>query len=256
MSGEAADTFTELPPMPEGATGVAAEILVRLLSRAVGRVTGRFEIPAALVQFTGDTLLCVATDGRRLALAQAPAVAALPCQFLLPSEALQCIHKLVEGQERACVAASANHLFVAAGSRLLAARKTAGEFPDYQRILPQFDTPPAAIDSAALRSAMTRVFLFTESGARLDPKMRFLLRPGELSISAMSDRMGEGEHTVTCNYSGPEIAVGFNPRYILEFLDVAPKGKLDVWMQDDHTPTEWRPEGDDTYRYIVGPLKV
>jgi DNA polymerase-3 subunit beta len=259
MPGEAADAFGELEPMPEGAIGLPAEILVQLLARvgfAVGKTSGAFQLRAALVRSASDTLVCAATDGSRLALAQAALTAAEPYEFLFPSEAMACVKRLVEGQEHARVAVGAQHLFVAAGARRLSARQLAGRFPDYQRVLPRFDRPPTEIDSSALRSAMTRVLLFTGSGTRVDPKMHFLLRAGELSVSAMSDRAGEGEHTLTCDYSGPEIAVGFNPRYILEFLDVAPKGTLHVWIKDDHTPTEWRPGSDDTYRYIVGPLKV
>ena len=88
------------------------------------------------------------------------------------------------------------------------------------------------------------------------PKMRFTFRTDELSVSAASVHGGEGQDVVACDYSGPEIKVGFNPHYIREFLDVAPKGKLHVWIKDDHTATEWRPQGDDTYRYIAMPLPV
>jgi DNA polymerase-3 subunit beta len=89
MPREAADAFAELPAMPEGAVGVPAETLVRLLSRvsfAVAKIGGRFEVPAALVRFTGNTLVCVATDGRRLAWAQAPLAAGSPLEFLFPGK--------------------------------------------------------------------------------------------------------------------------------------------------------------------------
>jgi DNA polymerase III sliding clamp (beta) subunit (PCNA family) len=98
------------------------------------------------------------------------------------------VKKLIADRKHICVAVDAQHLFVAAGSRLLAARRLAGSFPDYQRILPKFDTPPVEIDSAALRSAIARVLLFTDSSARIDPKMRFTFRGGELSVSAASAR--------------------------------------------------------------------
>ena len=132
MPGQEANDFTELPVMPVSAV-VSAETLVRLLSRvsfavARGESLSRVEVPAALVRFTGDTLVCVATDGRRLALAQAPLVAGSPLEFLFPSEAMNHVKKLIEDRERACVAADAQHLFVAAGSRLLAARQLAGSF--------------------------------------------------------------------------------------------------------------------------------
>ena len=261
LPGEAANTFTELPVMPEHAVDVLAGTLARLLSRVSfaaarsGRLS-RAEIPAVLVQFTADTLTCVATDGRRLAWAQAPVAANLPFDFLLPIEDMSSVKKVIENQECARVAADANHLFVAAGTRLLASCRLAGNFPDYRRIMPKFDMAPVEIDSAALRSAVARVLLFTDSGARLDPKMRFVLRAGELSVSAASAQGGEGEDAVARNYTGPEIALGFNPRYLREFLDAAPAGKLHAWIKDARTATEWRLAGDDTYRYIAVPMPL
>src|SRR5262249_46997422 len=141
MPGEAAmDTFTELPMMPEARVDVPAEMLAENLTRVepmVARVTGRFEVAAALITSTGDQLIFVGTDGRRLALARVP-ITSGPFEFLFPLGAMACVHKLLDGVEQACIAANKEHLFVAAGFRLLAARQIAGKFPDYERVLPNF----------------------------------------------------------------------------------------------------------------------
>jgi hypothetical protein len=50
------------------------------------------------------------------------------------------------------------------------------------------------------------------------------------------------------------MAVTFNARFIGEFLDMVPDGKVRAWL-DSHRATEWRPVGDDTYRYLVMPLR-
>jgi DNA polymerase-3 subunit beta len=257
MPGEPPDTFSDLEAMPGGAIGLPAEILAQMLSRvkfAVAKVAGRFEVPAALLTADGERLFCVGTDGRRLALVEIP-LESPPCRFLFPLGAMECVLKLLEGQERACVAAGSQHLFVAAGARLLAARQLAGTFPDYQRVLPHFDTPPALIDRDALRTALGRVELFTDSGKRLDPKMRFTFRAGELALSAASVQGGEGEDAIGIEYAGPEISMTFNSRLVAEYLDVVPQGALRVWIEKDQARTEWRPEKDDTYRYVLMTLR-
>src|SRR5262249_58882067 len=142
-------------------------------------------------------------DGRRLALARV-SIASAPFEFLFPLGAMACVHKLLDGEEQACIAASKEHLFVAAGFRLLAARQIAGKFPDYERVLPNFDVAPAIIDSKRLRTAMTRVLLFTDSGARTDPRMRFTFRAGELAISAESATGGEGEDVLPIQRARPD----------------------------------------------------
>src|SRR5215467_2450401 len=124
MPGEAIDDFSQLETIPEGATGLTVKTLLRLVSYvnlAAAREESRFAIKGALMRFTGDQLVCVATDDHRLALAWAPVAVAAPYEFLFPAAAMRSIQKLVEDQERICVAASASHIFVAAGSRLLVA---------------------------------------------------------------------------------------------------------------------------------------
>jgi DNA polymerase III sliding clamp (beta) subunit (PCNA family) len=117
VPGEAIDDFARLQPMPEGATSLTVETLLRLVpcvSFAAAREESRSAIKGSLMRFGGDQVVCVAADGRRLSLAWA-LVAAAPFEFLFPLNAMRSIEKLVEGQERVCVAASASHIFAAAG---------------------------------------------------------------------------------------------------------------------------------------------
>jgi DNA polymerase-3 subunit beta len=255
MPGEAIDDFSQLEPMLEGATGLTVETLLRLVSYvsfAADREESRFGIKGALIRFTGDQLVCVGTDGNRLALAWAP-VAAAPYEFLLSLAAMQSIQKLVEAQGRVCMAASANHIFVAAGCRLLVAPKLAGTFPDYERILGEPATSPVEMDASALRSALARVLPFADASLRLVLKVRFRLRPGELHLSAMDAHGGEGEDSLECSYTGPEIAVSLNARYVREFLDLVPDGKVRAWFTSGRA-TELRVVSDDAFRYLVMPL--
>jgi DNA polymerase-3 subunit beta len=257
MPGEVIDDFSQLEPMLEGSTGLTVDTLLRLVSYvsfAADREESRFGIKGALIRFTVDQLVCVATDGNRLALAWAPVAAAAPYEFLFPLAAMQSIQKLVEDQERVCMAASANHIFVAAGSRLLVASKLAGTFPDYERILGGLATSPVEMDASALRSALARVLPFADASLRLVLKVRFRLRPGELHLSATDAHGGEGEDSLECGYTGPEIAVSLNARYVREFLDLVPDGKVRAWFTSGKA-TEWRVVSDDAFRYLVMPLR-
>jgi DNA polymerase-3 subunit beta len=258
MPGLAADTFVALEPMPEGATPIVPELFLKLLVRvsfaAPKRDGGRYELPAILVRFTGEQLMCAATDGRCLAMAEAPVMVAAPYEFLLPSLVIPSLKKLLKDEGQVCLAISENLFFVQAGSRLLVARKWAGRFPDFSHILSEPDTPSAEMDLGALRLTLARILLFTESDRLHVPSVRFRLRPGELGIWTRNTQGGEAEGLVDSSYSGAEVAVNFNASYIQKFLDVVSEGKVRLWINSDSRNAEWRIAGDDSYRCVQAPL--
>jgi DNA polymerase-3 subunit beta len=251
----AADAGWELEPLPENATAVAAPVLGRLISCvrfAAAKESTRFGVAGVLMRFSGDQMTAVAMDQTRCALIRFPVTVASPCEFLFPLPAMSEIPKLLEGQEKASVAISGTHLFVAAGARLLVARKLDGSFPDYDRLLPKPAATPATIDRTALDSAVARVLLFAESAPLTVPRIRLRLRPGELTVSA-NEQGEEAEDPLDCDYAGRETAVFLNGRHLQEFLKAAPSGNVRVFIGED-AHVECRATDDDAYRYVMTPI--
>jgi DNA polymerase-3 subunit beta len=242
--------------MPENAATVAAPDLARLVSSvrfAAAKESTRFGIAGVLMRFSDGQITAVAMDQTRCALMRFPAIVADPFEFLFPLPAMTEIPKLLEGQVEASVAINGNHLFVAAGSRLLLARKLDGSFPDYDRVLPEPATAPATIDRIVLDSAIARVALFAESDPLSVPRIRLRLHPGELAVSAVNDQGEEAEDPLNCDYAGRETAVDLNGSHIREFLNAALGRKVRVFIAED-ARTEWRMADDDAYRYVVIPI--
>jgi DNA polymerase-3 subunit beta len=60
-------------------------------------------------------------------------------------------------------------------------------------------------------------------------------------------------------YDGPEVEIGFNAGYLLEFLRVLPESQASFHFKDGASAGELRPAGDEvryTYRYIVMPMRI
>jgi DNA polymerase-3 subunit beta len=82
--------------------------------------------------------------------------------------------------------------------------------------------------------------------------------------------MGEAQETLNIDYNGPSIDIGFNARYLMDYLTVvgspAVKLELNPTRQSDEDkkleagdkPGQFRPEPDDgvDYRYIVMPMHL
>ena len=265
MAGMSRESFPELPQMPEP----LGEVSVKALSSMIGRTSfaismeeSRFTLNGALLLLRPDGMTMVATDGHRLAYVENSAQAnSVQSSFraLVPRKAMAEIVKLAgesADEAKVVIAGDDNHLFFRIGERLLITRKLTGNFPDYERVLPQGDTHQALLSRDEVRAAIERVAQFADERSR---SIRVQFAAGELRVYSSSVETGESEESVPADYSGPELEVGFNAQYLLEFLRAVPQSQVAFQLKDQKSAGEFRPAGDgvpDSYRYVVMPMRI
>ena len=70
---------------------------------------------------------------------------------------------------------------------------------------------------------------------------------------------GESEESVSSEYHGPDIEIGFNAQYLLDFLRAISQDQVAFELKDQKSAGEMRPAGDviaDQYRYVVMPMRI
>jgi DNA polymerase-3 subunit beta len=266
IAGMSRESFPELPQMP----APIAEIPVKTLASMIGRTSfaismeeSRFTLNGALLLMKPDSLTMVATDGHRLAFVQEPpeSSGSVDQQFraLVPKKAMGELLKLSDGSDdggKAVFAGDDNHLYFQVGHRLLITRKLTGNFPDYERVLPKDHTLTATLQKDEIRSAIERVAQFADERSRA---IRVQFTNGEVRIFSSSVEMGESEETVTSEYQGPDLEIGFNAQYLLDFLRAIPQSAVSFELKDQKSAGEMRPAGEgiaDQYRYVVMPMRI
>jgi DNA polymerase-3 subunit beta len=149
-----------------------------------------------------------------------------------------------------------NHLFFEFGPRLLITRKLTGNFPDYERVLPHDNTNIAKLEKGEIRSAIERVAQFADERSRA---IRVQFTPGEVRVFSSSMETGESEESVPSEYSGPDLEIGFNAQYLLDFLRAVPQEQVAFALKDQKSAGELTPAAADPgeqYRYIVMPMRI
>jgi DNA polymerase-3 subunit beta len=149
-----------------------------------------------------------------------------------------------------------NHLFFEFGVRLLITRKLTGNFPDYDRVLPHDNINVATVSKEEAKSAIERVAQFADERSKA---IRVQFGAGELRIFASSLETGESEESVPAEYTGPELEIGFNAQYLLDFLRAVPQEQVSFSLKDQKSAGELQPAGAeqrDEYRYVVMPMRI
>ena len=266
MAGMSRESFPELPQMPEPISEIPVGLLSSMISRtsfAISMEESRFTLNGALLLLSGDGMTMVATDGHRLAFVESGmdknGGSSKGFRALVPRKAMGEIVKLSEesgAESKVVFAGDDNHLFFQFGDRLLITRKLTGNFPDYERVLPKENTNVAKLQRDEIRSAIERVSQFADERSRA---IRVQFGPGEVKVFSSSVETGESEESVPTEYAGPELEIGFNAQYLLDFLRAIQQDQVAFALKDQKSAGELRPAGEETkdhYRYVVMPMRI
>ncbi len=264
IAGMSRESFPELPTMPEVLAQIPLTVLSQMISSTIFAISAeesRFTLNGALLILKDTGLVMVATDGHRLALVEKQV--ALPeltvaYRAMLPKKAMSEIQKLAndDSSKQIEFSGNENHLFFRIDKRLLLSRKLTGNFPDYERVLPKEHPHVIVIQRDELKSAIERVAQFADERSRA---IRVQVLSGELKVHSSISETGESEETIPVDYSGPEVEIGFNAQYLLEFLRSVDHSEVEFHFKDANSAGEFRPHGgpaEAVYRYVVMPMRI
>src|SRR5579862_1631248 len=264
IAGMSRESFPELPQMPEAIAEIPVKMLASMISRtafAISLEESRFTLNGALLLLKPDAITMVATDGHRLAFVETPSSSdtGRPFRALVPKKAMAEIVKLADesgADSKLAFAGDENHLFFQFGERLLITRKLTGNFPDYDKVLPKDNVHQAKLNRDEIRSAIERVSQFADERSRA---IRVQFTAGEVKIFSSSVETGESEESVPSEYGGPDMEIGFNAQYLLDFLRATNQEQVAFELKDQKSAGEMRPMSDGTqdhYRYVVMPMRI
>lgn len=265
IAGMSRESFPELPVFPEALAEIPVSALASMIAKTIFAISteeSRFSLNGALFLLKEKGMAMVSTDGHRLAFIEAstdlPGVAGA-YRALLPRKAMGEILKLVQEcspELQVQFAGDENHLFFRFGERLLISRKLTGNFPDYERVLPQAHPHKVLLSREDVRAAVERVSQFSDERSHA---VRLQISPGEFKVHSSVSETGESEESIPMEYDGASIEIGFNAQYMLDFLRAASESQVSLHFKDSQSAGELRPAGDVAdyeYRYIVMPMRI
>lgn len=91
-----------------------------------------------------------------------------------------------------------------------------GRFPNYNSVIPQNNPKKIIIEKKELYNSLRRVSVMANQASNL---VKFDVVSGKLVVSAQDvDYSMSGHETLTCQYDGDDIAIGFKSPFVLEIL--------------------------------------
>jgi DNA polymerase-3 subunit beta len=271
----------EFPNFPEVDESKGIELPGQLLREMIERVSfaittedPRYSLNGALMLLGSGKMVLVATDGHRLAFVSKELEFESPggeIKVIVPRKALAEVSKLaadLEEDERVVFGQSEKQVFFVVGRHRLTSNLLEGDFPRYENVMPESSDTVIQLPREDFSHAVRRVSLLASE--RLGRAVRLDLSAGKLELSSKTE-MGEAQESLSVDYEGDGLSIGFNARYLMEFLSVvgSPSVRLEMnpsragdeegkAVEAGDKPGQFRPdpEGDMDYRYIVMPMHL
>jgi DNA polymerase III subunit beta len=203
-------------------------------------------------------LRMVASDGHRLSFIEREAVGEVPLTWpsaILPRKGLVEARKLLEkGEENTQLALHGSTLNVAKDSTELSMRLVEGEFPDYNQVIPTEKKHIISFSREDLLSALRRLLILTTERSR---GVKIQIEKDKMEISVNTPDLGEGVEEIAVDYTGDNLVVGFNGRYLIEMLSVLEgEQKISFLLKDESSPCLIQAEKDQDFSYVVMPMRI
>jgi DNA polymerase-3 subunit beta len=283
INGIDADDF---PAVPSVGDGPRVRIVAKTLRAGINQVAfaaatdeTRPVLSGVLLTIHEDQLTLAAADGFRLAVRTVPLAetAALEdgtdgvLKLLVPARALTELARIVpDGEELVEIAATPTQnqvmfQYPAAedGKRpsvLLVSRLIEGQFPDYQRIIPQSYQTRVVLPVADFLQAAKTAAVFSRDNSNIvrvavTPSENELT-PGRVDVMASSAEMGDNAGTLDGSVEGQEVQIAFNVRYLRDALDAVGSGEVALEVTGPTSPGLLKPVAGTGHLHVIMPMHV
>jgi len=255
------ENFPSIPEAAPATAQIPAGILRGMIQRTMFAITqeeSRYSLNGALLALLPGEIRMVATDGHRLALvSKGMEIAGLDLEVraLIPRKTLIEIMKLIGDQDEMMeFGRDENHLFFTLGNRKLVSRVLAGQFPNYELVIPRENDKFVVASSKEFGDGIRRAAIMSDEKLKA---IRLAFKTGSLELTASCAEAGEAREVVAVEFGGEDLDIGFNPLYLLDFIGICGSDSISIALKDSETQGLFRPIGgsDLDYRYVVMPMK-
>jgi DNA polymerase-3 subunit beta len=262
INGLAADEFPPLPKFKDDKKVSLPQENIRAMikktSFAVSTDESRYVLNGLFVSLKEGKMTVVATDGRRLALVDEEVDISEKSsgEFIVPAKAVTELNRLLQttgdvelkfGENQASFALKDEKGF----SVLLITKLIEGNYPNYRQVIPGEAKERIALGREELVQALRRAEIMTSEKAN---SVRLTFGRNVLTITANSPEVGEARETIAINYKGKELAIAFNPRYLIDPLTALAEDEVFIELIDELSPGVLKING--PFLYVVMPMRL
>ena len=262
INGLSADEF---PPMPKFKEEKKVELpqekirgMMKKTSFAISTDESRYVLNGIYISLKDHKMTMVATDGRRLALVDEELDVSEKSQgeFIAPAKAVNELNRLLQDKGELEIRYSENQASFTLkddknGSILIVTKLIEGNYPNYRQVIPTEVKERISLAREEFLHALRRAEIMTSEKSN---SVKLSFGKNKLEITANSPEVGEAKETLAINYKGAEMAIAFNPKYMIDPLTALTNDEVFIELIDELSPGVLKING--PFLYVVMPMRL
>ena len=219
----------------------------------------RYYLNGILFVAEGKSLTLVATDGHRLALAQATLDVEIPKQeVILPRKTVLELQRLLKDDKDSAdgmieMRFAGNQAKFSFSGMEFVTKLVEGKFPDYNRVIPKNHKNVVTLGRAPFLASLQRAAILTSEKFK---GVRVNIEPGTLRIASSNAEQEEAKEELEIDYGGDSIEIGFNVTYLIDALSNMSVDMIKLELQDTNSSALLTVPDQPGFKYVVMPMRI
>lgn len=262
LMGLLKEDFPQLPEFPS-MSGKSTDLvkipqkllkeMIRLTSFAMSHDETRYVLNGILFSFKDKTLKLVATDGRRLAIIERDfhETGNAKKDVIVPMKTIQELNRNLNEEGDVIFYFKDNQLQINLGQITIMSRLIEGEYPNYEQVIPKKIKDELQVNTQDFLQATRRASILTNQDSQ---SVKINIIKDRMIITKNTPDLGEAREEVEVDYKGGELAIGFNPIFLIDVLKNVVEENVKFGFVDPEKPAVIK--SGEGYTYIVLPMQV
>lgn len=262
IRGLAAEEFPPLPKFKEEKNVSLPQEkikgMLRKTSFAISTDESRYVLNGIFISLKEHKLTMVATDGRRLALADEEVDLSEKSQgeFIVPAKTVNELNRLLTDKGDLEIKFTDNQAAFTLKddkgfSIFVITKLIEGNYPNYRQVIPAETKERIPLVREEFLHALRRADIMTSEKQN---SVKLALTKNNLTITANSPEVGEARESIAVNYKGKDMAIAFNPGYVIEPLNALTNDEVFLELIDELSPGVLKING--PFLYVVMPMRL
>lgn len=202
---------------------------------AVGTDPVRPQMMGILWDIRPDGITFVATDTRKLVRYLNQNVQpGFEGSFILPVKPASILKNIIGKAEEVAVSMEPKSVTFNVANYSLNCRFIKGNFPDYNRVIPQNNPFTLTVDRVNFLNAVRRVGVFVDPAHGL---VKFKITPDKLTLKAQDNNFcTNAVESIPCDFTGKEMIIGFSSAYLVEIINTISTDEVQIRLSDPARP--------------------
>ncbi|HEY5894428.1 MAG TPA: DNA polymerase III subunit beta [Chthoniobacterales bacterium] len=250
----------EFPPLPKFENARVFNIAQKELkdglkktSYAISTDETRYVLNGVLHSFRDNKLSLVATDGRRLALVdiELEFPRSSEVDVIIPTKAVTELSRLLKEDGDVKVSISENQVAFELNGALLISKLIEGNYPNYRQVIPGEARERVTLERETFLNCVRRVSLLASDKSN---SVKLIFSKNNIEINATTPDVGEARESIPVIYKGKEMAIAFNPEFLMAPLRNLTNDEVYLDLIDEMSPGVIKIQT--PFLYVLMPMRI